>query len=36
MVFRALLVLGSVIAIWLFEPSSIPKLKESLKHRSRI
>lgn len=28
MVFGALLVLGSVIAIWLFEPSSIPRLKE--------
>ena len=29
MLFGALLVVGSVIAVWLFEPSSIPELKES-------
>jgi hypothetical protein len=29
MLFGALLVVGSVIAVWLLEPSSIPKLKES-------
>ena len=29
MLFGALLVVGSVIAVWLFEPSSTPKLKES-------
>jgi drug/metabolite transporter (DMT)-like permease len=27
--FGALLVVGSVIAVWLFEPGSIPRLKES-------